>query len=267
MPTLVTWNVASLNALLRNAPGLLQQIIDDHSIDVICLQETKLQQKGVEDADHRLSLPDWYKYHAVSTDRLGHSGTLILCKQEPLSVKVGIKSAALDRGGRAVTVEFDDFYVVNVYVMNSGSHLINLSTRLNAWDPALSRFVTSLQRKKPVVLCGDLNVAISEVDVYDPRRMIRAAGFTVEERGSFNKFYLNKGWCDAFRETHSATERGYTFYSKRGFMRPKGLGWRLDYFLLSPEFRSTSVNMSCNVLEEYPDVSDHLPLKLKLVLA
>ncbi len=264
MPTLVTWNVASLTALLRKAPTLLRQIAEDHSVDVVCLQETKLQQKAIEDVNSRLALPEWHKYHAVSTDRLGHSGTLILCKEEPISVKIGINNAALDRAGRAVTVEFEEYYVVNVYVMNSGANLINLPTRSNAWDPALSRFVTTLKRKKPVILCGDMNVAIKEVDVYDPRRFVRAAGFTVQERDSFTKLYLNKGWCDAFRETHAADERGYTFYSKRGFMRPKGLGWRLDYFLLSPEICSTRLNITCRVLQEYPDVSDHLPLLLRL---
>lgn len=260
MHTVISWNVASLAAILRKDPSLLSKLVVEQEADVLCLQETKLQNKAVAETDKVLGLEGWHKFYNCSTDRLGHSGTLIATKYEPLSIKYGINSPALDRSGRAVTVELQDVYVVNVYVLNSGPRLINLKTRLTAWDPALAKYVTSLTKKKPVILCGDLNVAVNDIDVYDPKRHRRSPGFTDEERSSFKKYYLNLGWCDAYRKNHPEPQKGYTFFSKRGFMRPKGLGWRLDYFLLSPEIARS--RCECSVLSHLPDVSDHLPIVL-----
>ncbi|CAL5356532.1 unnamed protein product [Camellia sinensis] len=257
---LLSWNVNGLRALLKLKDFSALQLAQREDFDVLCLQETKLQEKDVEAI--KQSLLDGYEnsFWTCSATKLGYSGTAIISRIKPLSVRYGLGISDHDSEGRLVTVEFDTYYLIGAYVPNSGDGLKRLSYRVTEWDPSLSNYMTELEKSKPVILTGDLNCAHEEIDIYDPAGNKRSAGFTNEERQSFKENFLSKGFVDTFREQHPGVV-GYTYWGYRHGGRKNNRGWRLDYFLVSR-------SIADNVHDSYilPDVtgSDHSPIGLVL---
>ncbi|KAL7092925.1 hypothetical protein ACP275_11G011900 [Erythranthe tilingii] len=260
---LMSWNVNGLRALLKleSSPAFFQ-LAQRESFDVLCLQETKLQEKDVDAI--RRSLLEGYdnNYWTCSVSKLGYSGTAIISRIKPLSVRYGLGISDHDSEGRLVTVEYDNFYLLCGYVPNSGDGLRRLSYRITEWDPSLSNYMKDLEQSKPVILTGDLNCAHQEIDIYNPAGNKRSAGFTDEERKSFETNFLEKGFVDTFRKQHPDVV-GYTYWGYRHGGRKTNKGWRLDYFLASE-------SIADQVHDSYilPDVggSDHSPIGLVLKL-
>ncbi|MCD7459274.1 hypothetical protein HAX54_040533 [Datura stramonium] len=258
---LLSWNVNGLRALLKLKNLCIQQLADREDFDVLCLQETKLQDKDVEAIKE--SLHDYKNsFWTCSVSKLGYSGTAIISRIKPLSIKYGLGIPDHDGEGRLVTVEFDNFYLLCGYVPNSGDGLRRLTYRITEWDPSLGNYMKELEKSKPVVLTGDLNCAHEEIDIYNPAGNKRSAGFTEEERRSFETNFLNKGFVDTFRKQHPGVV-GYTYWGYRHGGRKTNKGWRLDYFLVS-ECIADKVHDSYIL----PDVdgSDHSPIGLVLKL-
>ncbi|KEH41481.1 DNA-(apurinic or apyrimidinic site) endonuclease, chloroplastic isoform X1 [Medicago truncatula] len=259
---LLSWNVNGLRALLKLQGFSALQLAQREDFDVLCLQETKLQEKDIEEIKQRLI--DGYEnsFWTCSVSKLGYSGTAIISRIKPLSIRYGLGISEHDSEGRLVTVEFDTFYLVTGYVPNSGDGLKRLSYRVTEWDPALSNYLKELEKSKPVVLTGDLNCAHEEIDIYNPAGNKRSAGFTDEERKSFETNFLSNGFVDTFRKQHPGVV-GYTYWGYRHGGRKYNRGWRLDYFLVSE-------SIADKVHDSYilPDVigSDHCPIGLVMKL-
>ncbi|KAL5810532.1 hypothetical protein ACOSQ4_027100 [Xanthoceras sorbifolium] len=259
---LISWNVNGLRALLKLEGFSALQLAQREDFDVLCLQETKLQDKDVESI--RESLIDGYEnsFWTCSVAKLGYSGTAIISRVKPLSVTYGLGIEDHDSEGRVVTAEFDSFYLISCYVPNSGEGLRRLPYRITQWDPSLSSYMKELEKKKPVILTGDLNCAHQEIDIYNPAGNRRSAGFTDEERQSFGTNFLSLGLVDTFRAQHPDVV-GYTYWGYRHSGRKTNKGWRLDYFLVSG-------SIADKVHDSYilPDVggSDHCPIGLVLNL-
>lgn len=258
---MISWNVNGLRALLkRKDENSFVQLAQRENFDVLCLQETKLQEKDVEQI--KQCLLDGYdnSFWTCSVSKLGYSGTAVISRIKPVSVKFGLGIPDHDGEGRLITIEFDTVYLVAGYVPNSGQKLERLSYRVQQWDPSLSSYLKDLEKKKPVVLTGDLNCAHEEIDIYNPDGNRRSAGFTDEERTSFEDNFLNRGFVDSFRQQHPEAV-GYTYWGYRQGARPGNKGWRLDYFLVSDLIAD-------KVYDSYiiPDVngSDHCPIGLIL---
>ncbi|XP_062117903.1 DNA-(apurinic or apyrimidinic site) endonuclease, chloroplastic isoform X2 [Humulus lupulus] len=258
---LLSWNVNGLRALLKLDGFSALELAQREDFDILCLQETKLQEKDVEKI---ACLIDGYhnSFWTCSTSKLGYSGAAIISRIKPLSVKYGLGMEDHDSEGRLVTAEFDSFYLVCGYVPNSGDGLKRLSYRTTEWDPSLSNYIKELEKSKPVILTGDLNCAHQEIDIYNPAGNKRSAGFTIEERQSFETNFLSKGFVDTFRRQHPGVV-GYTYWGFRHGGRKTNKGWRLDYFLVSE-------SIADQVHDSYilPDVhgSDHCPIGLVLKL-
>ena len=223
---LVSWNVNGLRSALKKG---FAGVITETAPDVVCLQEIKAMPEQVE-----LSL-DGYRAYWNPAERKGYSGTLILSRPEPLRVTHGLGIPAHDGEGRLITAEFDDFFLVNVYTPNAKRDLSRLDYRTREWDVDFLAHLKELEAAKPVVLCGDLNVAHKEIDLANPKANVRNAGFTIEERASFDAL-MAAGFIDTFREF--TPEGGhYTWWSQRIGVREKNIGWRLDYFCVSASLR------------------------------
>ncbi|XP_015898096.2 DNA-(apurinic or apyrimidinic site) endonuclease, chloroplastic isoform X2 [Ziziphus jujuba] len=259
---LMSWNVNGLRALLKLEGFSALELAQREDFDVLCLQETKLQKKDIEGI--KRSLIDGYEnsFWTCSVSKLGYSGTAIISRIKPLSVRYGLGIADHDSEGRLVTAEFDSFYLISGYVPNSGDGLKRLSYRVTEWDTSLSNYMKELEKSKPVVLTGDLNCAHEEIDIFNPAGNKRSAGFTDEERQSFGTNFLSKGFVDTFRRQHPGVV-GYTYWGYRHNGRKTNKGWRLDYFLVSE-------SIADKVHDSYilPDVtgSDHCPIGLVLEL-
>ncbi|KAF8395761.1 hypothetical protein HHK36_019712 [Tetracentron sinense] len=264
---LMSWNVNGLRALLKLEGFSAIELAQKENFDVLCLQETKLQasdsnakEKDVEAI--KQCLIDGYdnSFWTCSVSKLGYSGTAIISRIKPLSVKYGLGIADHDSEGRLVTVEFDTFYLISGYVPNSGDGLRRLTYRITQWDTSLSSYMKELEKSKPVILTGDLNCAHQEIDIFNPAGNKRSAGFTDEERQSFEMNFLSKGFVDTFRKQHPGVV-GYTYWGYRHGARITNKGWRLDYFLVSESIVD-------NVHDSYilPDItgSDHCPIGLIL---
>lgn len=259
---LMSWNVNGLRALLKLEGFSALELAKREDFDVLCFQETKLQEKDVESVKQSLIQGYDNSFWTCSVSKLGYSGTAIVSRIEPLSVRYGLGIPDHDTEGRLVTVEFDKFYLLSGYVPNSGDGLKRLDYRLSHWDPSLGNHMKELEKSKPVILTGDLNCAHEEIDIYDPAGNKRSAGFTAEERQSFETNFLNKGFVDTFRRQHPGVV-GYTYWGYRHGGRKTNKGWRLDYFLASEAIAD-------NVHDSYilPDVngSDHCPIGLIMKL-
>ena len=228
------------------------QIFDELDADCVCLQETKLQ-KGQIDLEF-LGYTSYWNY----ADKPGYSGTVIYTRKPVLSVSYGLGIDEHDHEGRVVTVEFEDFYLVNVYVPNSQDGLRRLDYRMN-WEDAFRGFVKSLESKKPVVVCGDMNVAHEEIDLKNPSTNHFNAGFSDEERSKFTEL-LGSGFIDTWRFQHP-DEVKYSWWSYRGGARFRNAGWRIDYFLVSESLREHI--FSTEILNDIAG-SDHCPVVLCL---
>ncbi|KAF5474200.1 hypothetical protein F2P56_006117 [Juglans regia] len=259
---LMSWNVNGLRALLKLEGFSALQLSQRENFDVLCLQETKLQEKDVENI--KQCLIDGYEnsFWSCSVSKLGYSGTAIISRVKPLSVRYGLGISDHDSEGRLVMAEFDSFYLLSGYVPNSGDGLRRLSYRVTQWDPSLSNYIKELEKSKPVILTGDLNCAHEEIDIYNPAGNKRSAGFTDEERQSFGTNFLSRGFVDTFRRQHPGVV-GYTYWGYRHGGRKTNRGWRLDYFLVSE-------SIADKVYDSYilSDVggSDHCPVGLILKL-
>lgn len=257
---LISWNVNGLRALLKLES--LSALAQQEDFDVLCLQETKLQEKDVDAMKKNLIYGYDNTFWTCSISKLGYSGTAIISRKKPISVNYGLGILDHDTEGRIVTVEFDKFYLINGYVPNSGDGLRRLAYRVEQWDPSLSNYMKELEKVKPVILTGDLNCAHEEIDIYNPAGNHRSAGFTNEERESFQKNFLSRGFVDTFRRQHPRTV-AYTYWGYRHGGRKANKGWRLDYFLASE-------TIADKVHDSYilPDVigSDHCPIGLILKL-
>jgi exodeoxyribonuclease III len=222
----VSWNVNGIRAVLNKG---FHDFLATAGADIVCLQETKAKedQVGVKF--------DGYSAYWNAAERPGYSGTAIFSKTEPLDVRFGIGHDAHDSEGRVITAEYPDYYLVNVYVPNSGRELLRLNYRTQSWGPDFLHYLKTLEKTKPVIFCGDLNVAHKEIDLARPKANVKNAGFTPEERASFET-YIAAGFIDTFREFHQ--EGGhYSWWSYMGSARAKNIGWRIDYFLISPALR------------------------------
>ena len=247
---LVSWNVNGLRSAINKG---FAGYVAETAPDVVCLQEIKALPGQVD-----LRLDD-YRAYWNPADRKGYSGTLILSRTEPLQVTHGLGLPAHEGEGRVITAEFDDFFLVNVYTPNAKRDLSRLDYRTREWDVDFLAHLKELEAAKPVVLCGDLNVAHKEIDLANPKANRRNAGFTAEERASFDNL-IAAGFIDTFRE-FTAGGGHYTWWSQRIGVREKNIGWRLDYFCVSasllPRVRRSFIQ---------PEVmgSDHCPIVMEL---
>ncbi len=247
---LVSWNVNGLRACIKK--GFAEFVQSDRA-DVYCLQEVRALPEQVD-----LELPE-YTMHWNPALKRGYSGTAILSRQTPLNVFPGLGMAEHDTEGRVLTAEFADYFVVTVYTPNAQRELTRLDYRENQWDKDFLKFVRKLEKKKPVVFCGDLNVSHQEIDLANPGPNRGHAGFTDEERQGFENM-LQAGFIDTFREFETGGGH-YTWWSNRKGVRERNIGWRLDYFLLSGALRPRLVaaGILAGVLG-----SDHCPITLEL---
>jgi exodeoxyribonuclease-3 len=249
---LISWNVNGLRAVLgKTLPGF----VCTQQPDVLCLQETKAEAANVPD----MGWADGYFATWCSAVKKGYSGTLVLSKTKPKNAVCGIGLPEHDDEGRVITVEFAGFYLVNVYTPNSKRDLSRLAYRTERWDPAFRAYLKDLEKKKPVVFCGDLNCAHKEIDIARPKANLRTAGFTIEERNSFDN-YIAEGFIDTFREFESGPGH-YSWWSAFGGARARNIGWRIDYFLISKKLRPKLKRAFI-----LPEVlgSDHCPVGIEL---
>lgn len=247
---LISWNVNGIRAVMKKG---FTDVLDDLDADFVCVQETKAQPEQIE------LCTDNYPYLYInSAERRGYSGTMVLCKKEPLSVKYGINVPEFDDEGRIITLEYPEFYLVTVYTPTSGDGLMRLDYRL-AWDEAFGNHLKSLD--KPVMVCGDFNVANNEIDVPYPDMIRGTAGFSDEERESFKENLLSN-LVDTYRVLHPETIQ-YSWRSYRGQARENNIGMRLDYWLVSPELKSKVKDSS--ILTDILG-SDHCPIMLDIDL-
>ena len=245
---LISWNVNGLRACLKK--GFLDYFFQSDA-DFFCLQETKLQPGQVT-----LDLPGYRQFWACA-EKPGYSGTAIFARREPMSVTYGVGQPGLDTEGRMITLEYPAFYLVNCYTPNAQEGLKRIDHRL-AWDGAFRERLSALGEKKPVIACGDLNVAHQEIDLKNPGPNRGAAGFSDEERQSFG-LLLDAGFTDTFRALHPDLTGAYSWWSYRFHAREKNAGWRIDYFLTSDSLleRITAAEIHSEILG-----SDHCPVEL-----
>lgn len=248
---LVSWNVNGIRACLGKG---LPEWLATYAPDILCLQETKARPEQVE-------LPlqfGGYKDYWNSAEKAGYSGVAVFTRTEPVSITRGIGMDEHDREGRVITLEFEDFHLVNVYTPNAQNELRRLPYRME-WDQAFREFLLKLKGSgKPVVFCGDLNVAHQEIDLARPSANRKSAGFSDEERGGFSQL-LDAGFTDSFRHFHPSTEGAYSWWSYRGGARGRNVGWRIDYFGVSND--ATNRMTSASILPEVMG-SDHCPVAL-----
>ena len=248
MAKFISWNVNGLRACVGK--GFLD-FFKEIDADVFCIQESKLQEGQID-----LDLPGYHQYWNYALKK-GYSGTAMFTREEPLSVSYGIGMEEHDTEGRVITAEFPDYYVVTCYTPNSQDGLARLDYRMK-WEDDFLAYLKGLEKKKPVVFCGDLNVAHKEIDLKNPKTNRKNAGFTDEERGKFTDL-LSAGFIDTFRYFYPDAEGIYSWWSYRFSARAKNAGWRIDYFCVSEslEDRLVSASIHTEVMG-----SDHCPVEL-----
>ena len=247
---IITWNVNGLRACMNKG---FMDYFKEIDADLFCVQETKMQQEQAE-----FKMEGYYEYWNSAVKK-GYSGTAIFSKKEPLSVSYGIGGDKHNDEGRTITLELDDFYLVTVYTPNSKRELLRLDYRME-WEKDFRIYIGSLECKKPVVICGDLNVAHKEIDLKNPKTNTRNAGFTIEERDQFTEL-LAAGYVDAYRYLYPEQTEAYTWWSYMFQARAKNAGWRIDYFVVSEKMKDSIKDciIHSNVLG-----SDHCPVELKI---
>ena len=247
---LVSWNVNGLRAIYKKG---FEESFKKLDADIFCIQETKMQEGQIE-----LDLQGYYQYYNYA-ERKGYSGTAIFTKKEPLNVEYGIGIEEHDKEGRVITLEFDKFYMVNCYTPNSGRELARLEYRMD-WEEAFKKYLIELDKQKPVIICGDLNVAHTEIDLKNPKSNRKNAGFTDEERSKIESL-LNSGFTDTFRKIYPDKEGAYTWWSYMFNARANNAGWRIDYFLVSDRI---SKNIKDAYIYSEIMGSDHCPVGLEI---
>ena len=249
---LISWNVNGIRACLNK--GFLD-FFNEEKADIFCIQETKMQEGQLE-----LILEGYYQYWN-SAEKKGYSGTAIFTKIKPLNVSYGIGIEEHDKEGRVITLEFDKFYMVNVYTPNSKRELERLEYRM-VWEDEFRKYLLKLNETKPVIMCGDLNVAHKEIDLKNPKTNRHNAGFTDEERNKMTEL-LNSGFTDSFRYLYPEKENIYSWWSYMFHAREKNAGWRIDYFIVSKliETKIKEAKIYTEILG-----SDHCPVGLEIKL-
>ena len=247
---LISWNVNGIRAVLTKG---FEDFFKDVNADIFCVQETKCQEGQVE-----LEF-EGYQSFWNSAEKKGYSGTAIFTKIKPLSVKFGIGIEEHDKEGRVITLEFKDFYMVNIYTPNSKRELERLDYR-QIWEDEIRKYLLKLNKTKPVVMCGDLNVAHKEIDLKNPKTNTHNAGFTIEERNKMTEL-LDAGFIDTFRYLYPDKTDCYTWWSYMRKAREKNVGWRIDYFIVSD-----SIKNKIKEANIYKDImgSDHCPIGLEI---
>ena len=245
----ISWNVNGFRACLTKG---FEEFFKDVDADFFCIQETKMQPGQAE-----FETPDYHQYW-YSAKKKGYSGTAIFAKKEPLSVSYGLGIEEHDHEGRAITLEYEDFYLLCVYTPNAQRELARLSYRME-WEDALREYMKSLDSKKPVIYCGDLNVAHEEIDLKNPKTNHFSAGFSDEERGKFTEL-LNSGFKDTFRNLYPE-EVKYSWWSYMYGARAKNVGWRIDYFVVSDRIMDKVEDSF--ILNEIMG-SDHCPVGIEI---
>lgn len=250
MKKFISWNVNGLRACLTKG---FEDIFLSFNADILCVQETKLQEGQTDFA------PEGYHAYWNYAEKKGYSGTAVFSKEKPVSVFCGIDIPEHDTEGRVITLEFKDFYFVCVYTPNSQDGLRRLDYRMK-WEDDFRAYLVSLSKTKPVVVCGDMNVAHNDIDLKNPKTNHRNPGFTDEERGKFNEL-LDAGFTDTFRYFYPELEGAYSWWSYRFHAREKGIGWRIDYFLVS-----SSANDKLISAKIHDDIfgSDHCPVEVEI---
>lgn len=248
----ISWNVNGLRACVKK--GFLDYF-NEMDADFFSLQETKLQEGQID-----LQLDGYYQFWNYA-EKKGYSGTAIFTKHKPLSVSYGVGEHESQSEGRIITLEYENFYVVNVYTPNSQRDLARLPLRLQ-WEDELSDYLTLLDKKKPVIYCGDLNVAHEEIDLKNPKSNIGNSGFTSEERGKMSNL-LSSGFVDSFRYLYPEQKDTYTWWSYMSKVRERNIGWRIDYFILSNRIAMNLIDsqIHCDVMG-----SDHCPVCIEVSL-
>ena len=249
---LISWNVNGIRACVTKG---FEDFFKQIDVDIFCIQETKCQE-GQIDLDF-----DGYASYWNSAEKKGYSGTAIFTKIKPKSVRYGIGIEEHDKEGRVITLEFEKFYMVNIYTPNAKRELERLDYRM-IWEDEIRKYLLNLNTEKPVIMCGDLNVAHEEIDLRNPKTNKGNAGFTDEERGKMTEL-LNSGFLDTFRLLYPNKEDAYSWWSYMGRAREKNVGWRIDYFIVSKDIEEKVKEATI-----YPDVmgSDHCPVGLEVEL-
>lgn len=247
---LISWNVNGLRACMKKG---FEEYFKETDADIFCVQETKLQEGQID------FCPEGYECYWNYAERKGYSGTAVFTKKKPLEVVYGIGIDEHDHEGRVITLEYEDFYFVTVYTPNSQSELARLSYRMQ-WEDAFRDYLKELDAHKPVILCGDLNVAHQEIDLKNPKTNKKNAGFTQEERDKFTEL-LNAGFIDSFRYFYPDKAGAYSWWSYRFKAREKDAGWRIDYFVVSDRLKEKMKDARI-----YKEVmgSDHCPVGLEI---
>ena len=247
---LISWNVNGIRACLNKG---FEEFFKQIDADIFCLQETKCQQEQVE-----LKFENYSDYWN-SAEKKGYSGTAIFTKKEPINVMYGIGIEEHDKEGRIITLEFENFYLVNNYTPNSKRELERLDYR-QIWEDEIRKYLLNLNNTKPVIMCGDLNVAHKEIDLKNPKQNRRNAGFTDEERNKMTEL-LGAGFTDSFRYLYPEKENEYTWWSYMGHAREKNIGWRIDYFIVSK-----NIENKIKEAKIYQEIlgSDHCPVELDI---
>ncbi len=248
----ISWNVNGLRAVVGK--GFLD-IFNDIDADIFCVQETKLQEGQIE-----LDLPYYFQYWNYAQKK-GYSGTAVFTKIKPISAVNGIGIEEHDMEGRVITLEFEEFYFVTVYTPNAGEECKRLSYRME-WEDAFLAYLKRLENTKPVICCGDLNVAHEEIDLKNPKTNRKSAGFTIEERDKFTDL-LNSGFIDTFRFFYPELEGAYSWWSYRFQARAKNAGWRIDYFIVSECLKD---KLEGAAIQSEVMGSDHCPVELTINL-
>lgn len=252
---LATWNVNGIRSVLNK--GALQEYVLESNPDILCLQETKAQQDQVE-----LGMEfSEYEVFFNSAVKKGYSGTAIFTKEKPLSVEYGIGIEEHDQEGRVITAEYEKFYLVTVYTPNAKRDLSRLEYR-QVWEDDFLAFIKKLEETKPVIFCGDLNVAHKEIDLANPKTNTMNAGFTKEERAKFDQV-VNNDLVDAFRYLYPDTLGAYSWWSYMGGVRARNVGWRIDYFVISQPL--TAFLQEVKIRSDVTG-SDHCPVEMKIEL-
>ncbi|AMA54599.1 MULTISPECIES: exodeoxyribonuclease III [Bacillus] len=248
---LISWNVNGLRAVMRKMDFL--SYLKEEDADIICLQETKIQDGQVD------LQPEGYHVYWNYAVKKGYSGTAVFSKQEPLRVMYGIGIEEHDQEGRVITLEFENMFVMTVYTPNAKRGLERIDYRMQ-WEEALLSYILELDQKKPVILCGDLNVAHQEIDLKNPKANRNNAGFSDQEREAFTRF-LEAGFIDSFRHVYPDLEGAYSWWSYRAGARDRNIGWRIDYFVVSERLKDQieDASISADVMG-----SDHCPVELMI---
>lgn len=250
MKKMISWNVNGLRACVGKG---FMDIFHDLDADIFCIQESKLQEGQID-----LDLPGYYQYWNYAVKK-GYSGTALFTKDKPIHVTYGLGIEEHDNEGRVITAEFEEYFVVTCYTPNSKDGLLRLPYRME-WEDAFLAYLKGLEEKKPVIFCGDLNVAHKEIDLKNPKSNRKNAGFTDEERGKFTEL-LEAGFVDTFRYFYPDLEGVYSWWSYRFKAREKNAGWRIDYFLVSDSLKGRLQDARI-----HPEItgSDHCPVELTL---